>query len=264
MRPRTIVVTGGSSGIGAAVADQFDQRGDTVVVLDRNAAPGGRRFVACDLADPGSVATAVSELPAIVDVLVNAAGVSGAGGPQLTMAVNFAGLRSLTTALLPRIVTGGAVVNIASTAGWFWRDHLVEIRALLDAPSPEAVRAVVDRYGWDGYAAYARSKEAVIVWTAAAAQEHLGRVRVNSVSPGITETPLLAEFYASMGRAELDPLTARAGGRNGTPDEVASVVRFLASEASSWVNGTDVPVDHGSEVAEFLAAHGVIPPLQAE
>jgi NAD(P)-dependent dehydrogenase (short-subunit alcohol dehydrogenase family) len=262
MTPRTAVVTGGASGIGAAVADRFEQRGDTVVVLDRNAAPDGRPVVVCDLADPDSVVSAVSELPPVIDVLVNAAGVSGTGGPHLTLAVNFSGLRSLTTALLPRIVDGGAVVNVASTAGWFWRDHLDEVRSILGASSPDEMRSVIDRYAWDGYAAYAHSKEAVIVWTAVAAQENLGRIRCNSVSPGITETPLLAEFYASMGHAELDPLTARAGGRNGTPDEVAAVIDFLASEESSWVNGTDVPVDHGSEAAEFLASQGLIPPIE--
>src|SRR5262249_28116017 len=115
----------------------------------------------------------------------------------------------------------------------------------------------------DGHTAYTRSKEAVVVFSAVAAQQYLGRFRVNSVSPGPIETPLLAELYQAMGHAELDPLTARSGGRNGRPDEVAAVVVWLASPQANWVNGTDVPVDHGAEMAEFLAAQDVIPPVQA-
>lgn len=262
MSGRTVVVTGGSSGIGAEVVRRFEADGDHVTVVDLKPAPDGRVVVRCDLADPASVAAAAAALPAAVDVLVNAAGVSGLAGPDTVLAVNFFGLRSLTEAVLPQIVPGGCVVNVASTSGWFWRDHLDDVGELLRARDPDEIAAVVARVASDGYTAYARSKEAVIVWTTVAAQQHLGRVRVNSVSPGPVETPLLSEFYEAMGHAELDPLTARAGGRNGTPAEIASVVLFLASPTAHWVNGTDIPVDHGAEMAEFLAARGVVQPLE--
>ena len=260
---RNVVVTGASSGIGAAIVELFDRDGDVVWMLDRNPRADGRPVITCDLADPTSRQDAVAQLPDAIDVVINAAGVSGSGGPAFTLAVNFYGLRDLTERLLPRMTQGGAVINVASTAGWYWRDHLSDIRALIGAITPGEIDAVISERIPDGYTAYARSKEAVIVWTAVAAQQHLGSVRCNSVSPGITETPLLAEFYESMGREELDPLTARAGGRNGTPGEVANVVHFLASPAASWVNGIDIPVDHGAETAEFLAAHGVIAPIGA-
>jgi NAD(P)-dependent dehydrogenase (short-subunit alcohol dehydrogenase family) len=260
---RNVVVTGASSGIGAAVVDLFDHDGDTLWLIDRNPRPDQRPVVACDLADPSSRRSVLAQLPETIDVVVNAAGVSGTGGQAVTLAVNFYGLRDLTEQLVPRMRPGGSVINVASTAGWYWRDHLDDVRALIDAVTPAEIDAIIAERIPDGYTAYARSKEAVIVWTAMAAQDHLGSVRFNSVSPGITETPLLAEFYESMGREELEPLTARAGGRNGTPHEVASVVHFLASAAASWVNGTDLPVDHGAGAAEFLAAHGLIEPIGA-
>jgi NAD(P)-dependent dehydrogenase (short-subunit alcohol dehydrogenase family) len=72
------------------------------------------------------------------------------------------------------------------------------------------------------------------------------------------QTPLLDEFYEAMGHEELDPLTARAGGRNGLPDEIADVVMFLAGGGSRWINGTDVPADNSAEMSEFLAAQGFI------
>lgn len=262
MTSRTVIVTGGASGIGAAVVTAFEAMGDRVVIVDRQSPESTRDFVLCDLSDRESIEKAVSGLPERIDVIVNSAGVSGLAGIPTVMAVNFYGLRQLTEALLPRIHDGGCVVSVASTSGWYWRDHLDELREIIAARSDEDIIAVTRRHVTDGYVAYARSKESVIVWTTIAAQENLGRVRFNSVSPGPIETPLLAEFYEAMGHAELDPLTARSGGRNGYPSEIASVVTFLASPDASWVNGTDVPVDHGAEMAEFLAAQGVLPALE--
>src|SRR5512135_726939 len=118
-RARTVVVTGGSSGIGAEIAAQFEARGDHVVVLDRNPRADGRPVVICDLADPASVDAAALDLPGTIDVLVNAAGVSGLAGVPIVMAVNYYGLRQLTETLAPRITDGGCVVNVASTSGWF-------------------------------------------------------------------------------------------------------------------------------------------------
>lgn len=262
MSARTIVVTGGSSGIGAAIVAAFTASGDDVIVLDRQPPQEATSFVSCDLTNEAAIASAVAMLPPRIDVLVNSAGVSGLVPIPTVMAVNFYGLRRLTEALVPRIPIGGSVVSVASTSGWFWRDHLDEVGEIIAARTPAEIDDVTGRVVLDGYTAYARSKEAVIVWTAAASQEHLGRVRFTSVSPGPIETPLLADFYEAMGHAELDPLTARSGGRNGRPAEIAAVVRFLASPEAHWVNGIDIPVDHGAEIAEFLASRGVIAALE--
>jgi NAD(P)-dependent dehydrogenase (short-subunit alcohol dehydrogenase family) len=262
MTARTVVVTGGASGIGAAIASAMREGGDHVIVVDRAEPAAGGAYVSCDLADAESIESAVTQLPARIDLLVHSAGVSGLVPIPTVLAVNFYGLRRLTDALLDRIVDGGSVISVASTSGWFWRDHLDEISEVIAARTDGEVADVIARLIPDGYTAYARSKEAVVVWSAIAAQQNLGRVRFNSVSPGPIETPLLADFYEAMGHAELDPLTARSGGRNGKPEEIAAVVRFLASPEAMWVNGTDVPVDHGAEMAEFLAARGVIPALE--
>lgn len=261
MSARNIVVTGASSGIGAQIAAQFERDGDAVTVVDRNPRQDGQPVVLCDLSDSASIDAAVAQLPDRIDVLVNAAGVSGLAGIRTVMAVNFYGLRHLTEALLPRVVDQGCVVSVASTSGWYWRNHLSEVSELIAARSAEDIADAIGRLVPDEHAAYSRSKEAVIVWTTAAAQQNLGRIRFTSVSPGPIETPLLSEFYVAMGHEELDPLTARSGGRNGKPEEIAEVVHFLASPAAYWVNGIDIPVDHGAEMAEFLASHGVIPPL---
>lgn len=258
---RTVVVTGGSSGIGSKIVQAFEALGDKVTIVDRNEPETTNQFVQCDLSDITSIDAAVGKLPERIDVFVNAAGVSGLAPIPVVMKVNFYALRYLTESIASRITAGGSVVNVASTSSWYWRDHLDEIAAVLAARSDEEIDKVCSDFIHDGYTAYARSKEAVLVWSAVAAQQYLGQFRVNSVSPGPIETPLLADFYEAMGHEELDPLTARAGGRNGRPEEIANVVVFLASAQSFWVNGTDVPVDHSAEMAEFLALNNIIPAL---
>ncbi|MDX2600311.1 coniferyl-alcohol dehydrogenase [Streptomyces caniscabiei] len=248
-RSRSVVVTGGASGIGDAVVRRFAEHGDEVVVLDRKPGNAAARYIEADLNDCSSIDAAVASLGQPVDVLCNVAGVSGASPVQLILGVNFFGLRHLTDQLVPRMSAGGAVVSVASTAGWYWRDHLDEVTRLVHAPDFAAGVQIGTESLANGKDAYTRSKEALIVWTSYAAQRYRGHVRLNTVSPGPVETPLLPEFYDSMGHEELDPLTELAGGRNGRPEEIASVVGFLASREASWINGTDIVVDAGAEMA---------------
>lgn len=254
---RVVAITGGASGIGAAVVQRFVDEGAKVVVFDRTAQPLAHSTITVDLNDPGSIAKAVDDLQGSVDVLCNVAGVSGSDSPEQVMGVNFLGLRMLTELVADRMTSGGCVVSVASTAGWYWRSHLEEVAALVQTPDFAAGLELTRQLGLDGYNAYVRSKEAVIVWTSHAAQRYRGRLRLNSVSPGPVETPLLPAFYNSMGHEELDPLTELAGGRNGQPDEIAAVVQFLASADAGWINGTDVVVDGGAEMA-FALREGVL------
>lgn len=260
--PQTVVITGGSSGIGAETAAIFAASGCSTVIVDRNEPAVGGEFVRCDLSREESINVAVEQLPAKIDVLVNAAGVSGLAPVETVMKVNFFGLRKLTEEVADRINEGGSVINVASTSSWYWRQHLGDIGRVLETRTDSQINLLCAELIPDGYAAYERSKEAVLVWTTVAAQRYLGKFRVNSVSPGPIQTPLLADFYEAMGHEELDPLTARSGGRNGKPEEIARVIAFLAAEESFWINGTDIPVDHSAEMSEFLAAQGIIPPLE--
>lgn len=257
---RRVVVTGGASGIGAATAARFAEAGDEVVVVDRVRGDSGYRWVESDLTSEESIARAASAIGPGADVLCNIAGVAGTAPVSTVVGVNFLGLRAFTELLVPEMTRGGSVVNLASTAGWYWRDALPSVSELIGTKDYRRGLEWAEHNLATGYDAYERSKQAVIVWTNAAAQRHLGHVRVNSVSPGPVETPLLADFYESMGRAELDPLTERAGGRNGTPAEIADVVAFLASPAASWINGTDIVVDGGAEMAVFLAEGAAVHP----
>ncbi|TDD03330.1 SDR family oxidoreductase [Saccharopolyspora terrae] len=255
---RRVVITGGASGIGAATVARFAESGDEVVVVDRVRGDAGHRWIECDLTSGEAIARAAADIGDGVDVLCNIAGVAGTAPVKTIVGVNFLGLRALTDLLVPGMTPGGSVVNLASTAGWNWRIALPAVSELIATPDYRSGLDWAQKNLASGYDAYERSKQAVIVWTNVASQRHLGHVRVNSVSPGPIETPLLAEFYESMGHAELDPLTERAGGRNGTPVEIANVVAFLTSQDASWINGTDIVTDGGAEMAVSLAERGVL------
>jgi NAD(P)-dependent dehydrogenase (short-subunit alcohol dehydrogenase family) len=237
---KTVVVTGSASGIGAAVAAIARDRGATVIGLDRNAATPDTLQV--DLADEASITAAAAALPGHIDVLCNVAGVPGTLPAATVLAVNFLGPRLLTELLAGRLA-GGAVVNVASAAGSGWPELLDPIGELL------ATTSIAEGLAWYEKAApdrpaYDFSKAALIVWTRRLAWERRAAgPRVNSVSPGGVETPILADFKATMGPG-LETV-GRVTGRFARPEEIAEVVLFLASPAASWVVGHDLVVDGG-------------------
>lgn len=231
------VVTGSSSGIGRAVAEAFVADGADVVVTSRtrddcesvadelNEAdlPGSAIAVECDVTDRGAVdalAAATVEEFGGVDVLVNNAGGAGPGGPLHEVApddwegvldVNLTGTYNVTRAFGDALrEDGGAVVNTSSMAG---------------------------RYGVAGMGPYSAAKAGVSSLTRTLAAEWADDdVRVNAVEPGFVATAPVRESF------DLDGIPARegAGRRVGTPHEIADTVRFLASDAASFVTGQTI------------------------
>ena len=118
---KQVVVTGGSSGVGAALVSLLGDLGATVTVVDRNDPPadlsGVSGFIKGDLAEKAGVDAIIEQCPATVDVLVNNAGVAATLPNRVVIAVNYLSLRRLSEQLLDRIPKGGAIVNTASMAG---------------------------------------------------------------------------------------------------------------------------------------------------
>jgi NAD(P)-dependent dehydrogenase (short-subunit alcohol dehydrogenase family) len=244
---KTVVLTGGATGIGAATVTRLLAADCRVYVLDVKApTQAGVRFTPCDLSQPTKIDAGVATLPAKIDALVNVAGIPGPSPGETVMAVNFLALRHLTESLVDRITDGGSVVNVASSAGRDWQKREDVIREVLDTPDFAAGLAWLRQNGevWSDNP-YKFSKQCAAAYTYRAAQLAIARgVRVNCVNPGATETQLTPAFRELVGPAMYDWGVAQIG-RQGTPADIAEVIEFLAVGQCRWLNGVEIVVDGG-------------------
>lgn len=229
---KTVVITGGSRGIGAATVAQFAQCGDQVFFLyEKNheaaqkvAAQTGATAICCDVADSAAVKAAFAEIPN-VDVLVCNAGICGKSGLMSQLPendwdrifdVNVKGIYNCINAAMPHFLKkhAGSIVTVSSMWG---------------------------QVGASCEVAYSATKGAVIALTKALAKE-LGPsgIRVNCVAPGV----ILTDMCAGIDPAILDEMAQENPvGRNGTPEDVAAAIAYLAS--AEFVTGQVLPVNGG-------------------
>jgi len=249
---KTIVITGISSGIGARIGELALALGADVIGVDVNPAQRPMdAFIKADIGSAQGVAEIVETLPRRFDALCNVAGVSGTIGAKKTLMINFYGLRELTQAVAPRLRERGAVVNVASIAGYGWRANLERAKAFVAQPGfPDLGPLLIAHQVPDGEA-YPLSKELLLLWTMRAAHAPLFKdrgLRVNAVSPGPVTTPILKEFRQIFGDPRVDDDIARVGAA-GSAADIAPAVLFLCSDGARWINGANLPVDGGLEAS---------------
>jgi NAD(P)-dependent dehydrogenase (short-subunit alcohol dehydrogenase family) len=231
------VITGGSTGIGRAIAAKYVEYGAEVVIANRSEGTGretadelGCEFRQCDVTDYEQVEhlveSTVDEHDRL-DALVNNAGIGRAGTVEdMSLAdwedvirTNLTGVMHGSRAALPYLKrTDGCIVNVASIYG------------LVAGP---------------GSAAYSAAKGGVVNLTREMAVDYAGEgVRVNSICPGFVETPMTDDYLDQEQFYEFvrgqTPM-----GRVARPEEVAGIAMFLASDEASYITGANVPVDGG-------------------
>ncbi len=252
---KNIVITGAASGIGKRSAELAQSMGANVFSVDRNqpSDPVGH-FIEADLGTATGVQALIDALPEGIDALANVAGLSGTSGVAPTLAVNFLGLRALSLGLTPKMNQYGSVINVASVAGFGWRPNVDRARKAVAVQGfPDPAQFAAD-HGVTDEIAYPTSKEFLLLWTYQAAHEPVFKrknIRINAVSPGPVETPILTQFRSVLGDERVDSDIARVG-RAGTANDIAPSILFLASDGARWINGSNIACDGGLE-ASILA-----------
>jgi len=238
LKTKTVLVTGGASGIGAAIATICSEAGAKVWIADRDEANGkllaekaGGNFLLLDVASEADCLRAAQTVGAL-DVLANIAGIGHVGTLLNTtaadldklFAVNVRGIFNCCKAFVPAMLErkSGSVINMASIAG---------------------VIAVRERL------AYTTTKFAVVGLTKALALDHSHTgVRFNCICPGRVETPfVLARLkeYPDAEKAYRDMASTQLNGRMAKPEEVAAAALYLAADESAMVTGSTLMLDGG-------------------
>ncbi len=231
------IVTGGAVGIGKAIADRFVDEGATVVFADIDEETGSQvaqeldcSFEYCDVTDYDQVEALVEgtvDKHGRLDVIVNNAGVASESSVEemeldewdVVIETNLSGVMHGTKAAMPHLrESNGSIINLGSIYG------LV---------------------GGQGAASYSAAKGGVVNFTQQVAIDYASQgVRVNSICPGFVETPMTEEllsderFYSFI--EQKTPMD-----RHGTPEEIAPLAAFLASDQASYITGANIPVDGG-------------------
>ena len=238
LQSKTALITGGASGIGAAVAEMFTRAGAKVWIADRDepngkavAAKIGGHFLALDVASEIECSRAAQTVGAL-DVLANIAGIghvgtllqTTAGELDRLFAVNVRGIFNCCKAFVPAMLErkSGSVINMASIAG---------------------VIAVRERL------AYTTTKFAVVGLTKALALDHSQTgVRFNCICPGRVETPFVLarlQEYPDPEKAYREMAATQLNGRMLKPEEVAAAALYLAADESAMVTGSAMMLDGG-------------------
>lgn len=244
---KTTLVTGGGSGIGAAIAQTFSRVGAFVYVADRDQAAGKStteaikaagsqaEFIEVDVSDESAcqqAAVRVLKERGQLDVLVNNAGIGHVGSAVTTTGedmdrlyrVNVLGAFHLVRAFLPSMLKrkSGNIINLASIGG---------------------VVAVKDRF------AYCTTKFAIVGMTKSIALDFATEgIRCNCICPGRVETPFVTAWlkkYPDPEKAYADACATQAVGRMGKPEEIAAAALYLASDESGFVTGSEFIIDGG-------------------
>ena len=227
---RSVLVTGGSRGIGAAVAEAFLELGDDVAVTSRSGdAPAGALGVRCDVADSGQVAAAFT-------------GIEDAHGPVEVLVAN-AGITRDTLLLRMSDEDWAAVIGTNLTGSFTVAKRAAKGMLRLRRGRMIFVSSVVGMLGSPGQVNYASSKAGLVGMARSMARELGSRsITANVVAPGFVNTDMTAALPDEQREQYRQQVPLQ---RFAAPSDVAGVITFLASDQAAYITGALVPVDGG-------------------
>jgi NAD(P)-dependent dehydrogenase (short-subunit alcohol dehydrogenase family) len=251
---KRVLVVGGATGMGAATAKRAKEAGAKVIVLDIAQVDFPvDEFIQIDLRDKSSVDAVVGRLDRPLDAVFSCAGV--ADGTRGIMVINFIAQRRLLEGLIAKeaLPRGSAIGMISSTAGNGWRTNIAQVQEFLAIRDWDQQVAWIDAHKSDDYMSnadgYRFSKEAMCGYVSQSATELLKRgIRINSILPGPTDTPL-ARANADIWLAYATDYRNAVGVKHLTPDEMAYPLLYLCSPLASGITGENLVVDQGYTMA---------------
>jgi NAD(P)-dependent dehydrogenase (short-subunit alcohol dehydrogenase family) len=246
MISKTVLITGGASGIGLAMLRKFASAGSSVYFIDTNHTEGTRiqneaseeglkvKFLEGSITDYARLVELIQTIPGKIDTLINNAGISHIGKVENTteddfdrlFQVNVKGMFNCIRACLPKLKEngGGSILNMCSVA---------------------ATIGIPDRF------AYSMTKGAAYSMTLSVARDYVqDGIRCNCISPGRVHTPFVDGFLAKNYPGQEAEMFAKLAatqpiGRMGTPEEIAEMAYFISSDSGSFITGTNFNVDGG-------------------
>ncbi len=248
------LVVGGATGMGAAAAKQAKELGAEVIVMDY--APVSYpvdKAISVDLRDAASIDKAIDEVGGPVQAVFSAAGV--ADGPDL-MRINFIGHRHLIDRMLEKdlLPRGSAICFISSLAGLGWENDLPRIQEFLATPDYESAESWVAAHQSEGFIHYGFTKQVINAYVAIQSYPFMKKgVRINAICPGPTDTPL-AQANADLWLAFAQDYRDATGCKVHTPDEMASAMVFLNSDAARAISGVNLLVDNGHAMSSITGS----------
>ena len=248
---KRVVVVGCFSGMGESTARLVGELGAEVVAVDiKKPTVNHSKYFEVDCRDPAAIDSAVGDIAAggPIDALFYCSGLPGGSFPNVdVISVNFLGLRHMAEACAPHMKRGDGIASISSGAGMAYMMALAQVKELLAlSDHAEALKWVQDLDAAGGLEGYSFSKMCTIVYTlnrGPILTQETG-VRLNCISPGPTDTPMMPHFVENVGKEFMDNFPKPIG-RNSTADEQAWPMAFLNSAAASYISGENLFTDGG-------------------
>ena len=254
-----VLVCGCYSGMGEATAKIVRSLGAEVVAADvKKPSFDFSAYLETDLRDPKAIEQMVAAAAkgGRIDRLFYCAGLPGTKPAVDVMGVNFIGLRHTAEQCVPHLPRGGAIASISSAAGMAYGMMQDKVGALLATNTPAEAREWVEKHQKEPwFEPYSFSKMCTILWTfrRGAKLTPATGIRLNCISPGPTDTPMMPDFEAATGgNPQFIDLFAQGLGRRSTPAEQAWPMIFLNSDAASYISGENLYTDGGTSAGLMM------------